>query len=150
MLSAGVAPPSVAAGEEAENPVADGPAAGGDEVQVNTSVFYATNRGRDGGEASTGIFSGERGEPSFGRCRVEFTRIPIINQLGSMVPFYPGQRYAVWPDLLGQANYPPKPHSYPTLQHESKYQRFQCNQNESCWEEPATPDVDPAGLRKPI
>ena len=88
VLSAGVAPPSVAAGEEADNPVADGPAVGGDEAQVTTSVFYVTNRGRDGREASTDIFSGERGEPSFGRCRVEFTPIPIINQLGSMVPFY--------------------------------------------------------------
>jgi esterase/lipase superfamily enzyme len=88
VLSAGVAPPSVAAGEEADNPVADGPAVGGDEAQVTTSVFYVTNRGRDGREASTDIFSGERGEPSFGRCRVEFTPIPVINQLGSMVPFY--------------------------------------------------------------
>jgi esterase/lipase superfamily enzyme len=33
-------------------------------------------------------YSGERGEPHFGRCQVEFTPIPIINQLALRMPFY--------------------------------------------------------------
>jgi esterase/lipase superfamily enzyme len=33
-------------------------------------------------------YSGDRGEAHFGRCEVEFTPIPIINQVASKMPFY--------------------------------------------------------------
>ncbi len=80
--------PSIAIGEEPNATVSEDPAVGGDEAHLNVSVFYATNRRQNGDETAAEIFSGERGEPRYGQCRVEFSPIPIINQLGSMVPFY--------------------------------------------------------------
>ena len=73
--------PSIAIGEEPNATVSEDSAVGGDEAHLNVSVFYATNRRQNGDEAAAEIFSGERGEPRYGQCRVEFTPIPIINQL---------------------------------------------------------------------
>jgi esterase/lipase superfamily enzyme len=53
-------------------------------------VFYATNRRRyrvDNHPAAD-TYGGERGEPHFGRCGVEFTPIPIMNEVARKVPFY--------------------------------------------------------------
>ncbi len=51
-------------------------------------VFYLTNRHRIDGEAGDSVYSGARGAPRYGRCRVAFTPIPILNSVGSNVPFY--------------------------------------------------------------
>jgi esterase/lipase superfamily enzyme len=55
---------------------------------VKASVFYLTNRKRYAGKPVADTYSGDRGEPHFGRCEVEFTPIPIINQVASRLPFY--------------------------------------------------------------
>ncbi len=56
-------------------------------------VFYATNRKREAptsaANASEGVvYSGERGEPSFGHCEVAFTPIPLMKRVAERVPFY--------------------------------------------------------------
>lgn len=56
-------------------------------------VFYATNRKREtpgsGASASEGVvYGGERGDPSFGRCEVAFTPIPLMQRVAEVVPFY--------------------------------------------------------------
>ncbi len=58
------------------------------EATVKVSVFYLTNRRRYEGKPVADTYSGDRGEPHFGRCEVEFTPIPIINQVASKIPFY--------------------------------------------------------------
>ncbi len=55
---------------------------------VKTSIFYLTNRKRHEGKPVADTYSGDRGELHFGRCEVEFTPIPIINQFASRLPFY--------------------------------------------------------------
>ncbi len=59
---------------------------GGGERDV--SVFFLTNRRGDSGDPASGSFDGGRGQPQFGRCRVRFTPIPLLDQVGSTVPFY--------------------------------------------------------------
>jgi esterase/lipase superfamily enzyme len=58
------------------------------EASVRVGVFYLTNRRYYDGKPVADSYGGERGEPHFGRCEVEFTPIPIINQVASKIPFY--------------------------------------------------------------
>jgi esterase/lipase superfamily enzyme len=58
------------------------------ETAVKVSVFYLTNRKRYQGKPVADTYSGERGDAHFGRCEVEFTPIPIINQVAAKMPFY--------------------------------------------------------------
>ncbi len=51
-------------------------------------VFYLTNRRRIGDSAEASAYSGDRGHPRYGLCRVAFTPIPILDRVGSEVPFY--------------------------------------------------------------
>lgn len=55
---------------------------------VKIGVFYLTNRRRNEGKSAADTFSGERGKPHLGRCEVEFTPIPVINQFAAKMPFY--------------------------------------------------------------
>jgi esterase/lipase superfamily enzyme len=50
--------------------------------------LYLTNRSREARGPVANGYNGDRGEPHFGRCEVEFTPIPIINQVASRLPFY--------------------------------------------------------------
>ncbi len=52
------------------------------------SVFYVTNRKRHDDRPATETYGGERGEPHFGRCEVQFTPIPIMDRVARKVPFY--------------------------------------------------------------
>lgn len=61
---------------------------GNGEAAVNVSVFYLTNRQRYDGKPVADTYSGDRGVPHFGRCEVEFTPIPIVNELASRLSFY--------------------------------------------------------------
>jgi esterase/lipase superfamily enzyme len=88
ILIAVVLLPLISAAEESKELVIDDPTTERDEAKVNVTIFFATNRRQYGGESATNTFSGERGEPHYGYCRVEFSPIPIINQFGSKVPFY--------------------------------------------------------------
>ncbi len=58
------------------------------EATVKVRVFYLTNRRRYDGKPVADTYSNDRGEPHFGRCEVEFTPIPILNQVASKIPFY--------------------------------------------------------------
>lgn len=58
------------------------------EGREKVGVFYLTNRRRHQARPAADTYSGERGEPHFGRCDVEFTPIPIINQVAPKIPFY--------------------------------------------------------------
>lgn len=58
----------------------------GEATRIN--VFYATNRRRDPGRPGVAGYGGDRGPPSFGRCEVEFTPIPFIDQIEFNLPFY--------------------------------------------------------------
>jgi len=81
----------IASGEKLDEPVATttpAEAGGREEASVKVSVFYLTNRKRHQGKPVADTYSGERGEAHFGRCEVEFTPIPIINQVASRMPFY--------------------------------------------------------------
>ena len=51
-------------------------------------VFYLTNRRRISDGADVSAYDGDRGQPRFGLCRVSFTPIPILDRVGSEVPFY--------------------------------------------------------------
>jgi len=55
---------------------------------VRVGVLYLSNRSRDGNGSVANGYNGDRGKPHFGRCEVEFTPIPIINQVASRLPFY--------------------------------------------------------------
>ncbi|MEA3242943.1 MAG: alpha/beta fold hydrolase, partial [Pseudomonadota bacterium] len=82
---------SIASGAKPDEPVATSApaeAASRGETAVKISVFYLTNRKRYQGKPVADTYSGERGEAHFGRCEVEFTPIPIINQVASRMPFY--------------------------------------------------------------
>jgi len=81
----------IASGAKSDEPVATtapAEAASRGETAVKVSVFYLTNRKRYQGKPVADTYSGERGEAHFGRCEVEFTPIPIINQVASRMPFY--------------------------------------------------------------
>jgi esterase/lipase superfamily enzyme len=58
------------------------------EAPERVSVFYLTNREFRADKPVADSYSGERGEARFGRCEVEFTPIPIINNVASRIPFY--------------------------------------------------------------
>ncbi len=61
-----------------------------DSVQVE--VFYATNRERHEDRPADESYGGERGEPHYGHCGVEFTPIPFLDEVAGKVPFYvPGE-----------------------------------------------------------
>ena len=62
--------------------------AGSDRGELDVGVYFLTNRRSDGGDPVPGSFDGRRGQPQFGRCRVRFTPIPLLGQVGSAVPFY--------------------------------------------------------------
>ena len=55
---------------------------------VNVEVFYLTNRRHYPNKPAADAYSGERGDPHFGRCEVEFTPIPMIDQIAGKLPFY--------------------------------------------------------------
>jgi esterase/lipase superfamily enzyme len=83
--------PGLSSGEKPDNPAAKTApveTAAGGEVSVKVSVFYLTNRKRYEDKPVADTYSGDRGEPHFGRCEVEFTPIPILNQVASKLPFY--------------------------------------------------------------
>ena len=79
--------PLISAAEESKELVMDDPPTERDAAKVKVTIFFATNRMQSGGESAANTFSGERGEPHYGYCRVEFSPIPVINQFGSKVPF---------------------------------------------------------------
>jgi esterase/lipase superfamily enzyme len=81
----------IARGAEPDDPLATSApaeAAARGESAVKVSVFYLTNRKRYAGRPMADTYSGERGDAHFGRCEVEFTPIPIINQVAARMPFY--------------------------------------------------------------
>jgi esterase/lipase superfamily enzyme len=61
--------------------------AAGEEETTSVSVFYVTNRSREP-EGDAERYGGERGQPRFGRCQVEFVPIPVINDVAPRLPFY--------------------------------------------------------------
>jgi len=81
----------IASGAKPDDPAATSApagAAGRGEATVKVSVFYLTNRKRQERKPLADTYSGDRGEAHFGRCEVEFTPIPIINQVAAKMPFY--------------------------------------------------------------
>jgi esterase/lipase superfamily enzyme len=81
----------IASGAKPDEPVATTApveAASRGENAIKVSVFYLTNRRRYEGKPVADTYSGDRGEAHFGRCEVEFTPIPLINQVASKMPFY--------------------------------------------------------------
>jgi esterase/lipase superfamily enzyme len=100
--------PGLSSGEQPAVPVAKTTRAEtstGGEVPVKVSVFYLTNRKHHAGKPVAETYSGERGEAHVGRCEVEFTPIPIINQVAPKLPFYlQSETNAV--SLAGQTNLP--------------------------------------------
>jgi len=81
----------IASGAKPDDPVATTippETDGGGEATVKVSVFYLTNRRRYAGKPVADTYSGDRGEAHFGRCEVEFTPIPILNQVAAKMPFY--------------------------------------------------------------
>jgi esterase/lipase superfamily enzyme len=84
-------------------------------ASTKVSVFYLTNRSRAAEESTAEVYSNGRGDTRFGRCEVEFTPIPVINQIAKKVPIYlehETQRVSrveemepalFWPALVGAA-----------------------------------------------
>jgi len=64
-----------------------GPTAAADE-KTEVQVFYATDRKRGENKPAGETFGGERGETRFGRCAVQFTPIPFMDEVAKKVPFY--------------------------------------------------------------
>ncbi len=58
------------------------------EAVREVEVFYLTNRHRAPDRAGADAYDGERGTARYGRCRVAFTPIPILDRVGAEVPFY--------------------------------------------------------------
>ena len=85
MSAAIVLPPCVSIAEE---PDVGAPMTVQENSNVVISTFYATNRGRDPNASAAIAYNGDRGEPRYGRCLVEFSPIPLIKELGSIAPFY--------------------------------------------------------------
>ena len=77
-----------AAAEDSVATSASAESSGNGEAAVNVSVFYLTNRQRYDGKPVADTYSGDRGASHFGRCEVEFTPIPIVNELASRLSFY--------------------------------------------------------------
>ncbi len=63
-------------------------AVGGSDDRIRVSVPYATNRRLEEIGSGPDAYGGERGPPSFGRCEVVFTPIPVINGIAHQMPFY--------------------------------------------------------------
>ena len=80
--------PCLASGETPAAPVVTAATAEREEVPVKVSVFYLTNRSRHADKLVADTYSGDRGDPHFGRCEVEFSPIPIVNHVASKMPFY--------------------------------------------------------------
>lgn len=60
-----------------------------DEAAIEkTSVLFITNRAHHMSGNMLEAFSGDRGEPSYGRCVAEFSPIPVMNELASRLSFY--------------------------------------------------------------
>jgi esterase/lipase superfamily enzyme len=75
--------------DERGGPAADAQAPdAGETGEAVVSVFYATNRRRRDDRPAADTYGGDRGEPHFGRCEVEFTPIPIMDEVARKVPFY--------------------------------------------------------------
>jgi esterase/lipase superfamily enzyme len=55
---------------------------------TKVSVFYLTNRSRSAEKSMAEAYGERRGDAQFGRCEVEFTPIPVIDQIAEKVPFY--------------------------------------------------------------
>lgn len=80
------------------------------------STFYATNRGREANTPGQVTYNGDRGRLGYGSCLVEFSPIPLANQLGSIAPFYlpretnrisiveQGDKQAFWNELVAAAD----------------------------------------------
>jgi esterase/lipase superfamily enzyme len=51
-------------------------------------VFYATNRKRQENSPADETYGSERGERRYGRCAVQFTPIPFMDEVAGKVPFY--------------------------------------------------------------
>ncbi len=91
--------PFAATAQESSGSAAGGPpseSAKSGEATVRVAVFYATNRRHDEGKLTADSYGGDRGEPHFGRCEVEFTPIPFLDRVGAKAPFYlPSETYEV-------------------------------------------------------
>jgi esterase/lipase superfamily enzyme len=81
--------PGVTSGDKPDEPIATAtPADSAGREDVTVSVFYLSNRRNHVDRPQADTYSGDRGEPHFGRCEVVFEPIPIVKQMASKVPFY--------------------------------------------------------------
>jgi esterase/lipase superfamily enzyme len=69
------------------SPTADGVSETG-KARTRVEVLYATNRARLEVAEPGKVFGGQRGEPAFGLCEVEFKPIPGVGGIAEKVPFY--------------------------------------------------------------
>ena len=58
------------------------------QTPASVGVFYLTNREISEGSPAADRYNGNRGVSRFGRCEVEFTPIPFVNDVASRLPFY--------------------------------------------------------------
>jgi len=72
----------------AEGPRANDPTTLQDSSPQVVTTFYVTNRGRRENTSGEVLYNGDRGEPHYGRCLVEFSPIPLASDLASIAPFY--------------------------------------------------------------
>ena len=86
MLFAGATVPVLAEESFAESATSEPARAG--RTPVSVGIFYLTNREYSEGSPAADRYNGNRGVPRFGRCEVEFTPIPIVNDVASRLPFY--------------------------------------------------------------
>jgi esterase/lipase superfamily enzyme len=77
---------TAAATEDAREPGQTATSA--DLPELTVEVPYATNRGRNGSGSAPDSYTGDRGEPHYGVCRVVFKRIAMMDGLASKLPFY--------------------------------------------------------------
>jgi esterase/lipase superfamily enzyme len=54
----------------------------------NVEVFFATSRLNEMQDQGGVLLGGNRGEPRFGICRVEFDSIPVMGEIADRMPFY--------------------------------------------------------------
>ena len=77
--------------QESESPAPGEARAAGVETAgtpKQVSVFFATNRERVRVANPETVFGGQRGEPAFGTCEVEFKVIPGLQGVAQKMPFY--------------------------------------------------------------
>ena len=79
---------ATAAANDSATKSAPADVSGDGEGVATVSVFYLTNRQRQEGKPAAEIYNGDRGAPHFGRCEVEFTPIPIVDEVAPRMPFY--------------------------------------------------------------